>query len=133
VVLSVFSNGLTHGFNCALELQTAAQHYVLIADLIAHYLSAMPIRYHAVRYEDLVMDQKAQVTGLLDFIGEPFDARMLDFHDNLRPARTASYAQVTEQLYDRSRFRYRNYLRHLEPVIPRLEPVIHRLGYTIEA
>jgi hypothetical protein len=40
---------------------------------------------------------------------------------------------VTEKLYDRSRYRYRPYLRHLEPVIERLKPVIERLGYQIEA
>ena len=45
---------------------------------------------------------------------------------------TASYAQVTEKLYDRSRFRYRHYRAHLEPVIPILRPIIERLGYTIE-
>ena len=37
VVLSVFSNQLTHGFYCAYELESAARHYALIADLIAHY------------------------------------------------------------------------------------------------
>lgn len=132
VVLSVFSNSLTHGFNCASSLETAARHYALVADLIAHYRSVLPIRYHAVRYEDLVVDQERQVRGLLDFIGEPFDARMLDFTANPRYARTASYAQVTEKLYERSRYRYRNYRKHLEPVIPILQPAIERLGYTIE-
>ena len=131
VVLSVFSNTLTHGYNCALELETAARHYALIAELIQHYLAVMPFRYKAVRYEDLVTNQEWEVRELLDFIGEPFDARMLNFHENQRPARTASYAQVTEKLYDRSRYRYRNYLRQLEPVIPILEPAIARLGYTI--
>ncbi len=132
VVLSVYSNGLTHGFNCASELETAAKHYALIADLIQHYLGVMPINYLPVRYEDLVANQEVEVRKLLDFIGEPFDARTLDFHENVRPARTASYAQVAEKLYDRSRYRYRNYLKQLEPVIPILEPAIHRLGYTIE-
>jgi tetratricopeptide (TPR) repeat protein len=132
VVLSVYSNGLTHGFNCASELETAAKHYALIADLIQHYLSVMPINYLPVRYEDLVANQEDEVRRLLDFIGAPFDARTLDFHENVRPARTASYAQVAEKLYDRSRYRYRNYLKQLEPVIPILEPAIHRLGYTIE-
>lgn len=132
VMVSVFSNGLTHGFNCAAELETAARHYALIAGLTQHYLTAMPMHYKAVRYEDLVTDQEAQVRALLSFIGEPFDPRTLDFHENARPARTASYAQVTEKLYDRSRYRYRNYLRHLEPVIPILEPAIRNLGYTIE-
>ncbi|WCM28026.1 sulfotransferase [Sphingomonas sp. QA11] len=132
VVLSAFSNGLTHGFYCAYALETAARHYALIADLIAHYRAAMPINYHAVRYEDLVVDQERQVRSLFDFIGEPFDPKTLDFHTNARPARTASYAQVTEKLYERSRYRYRNYLKHLQPVIPILQPSIDRLGYVIE-
>ncbi len=71
------------------------------------------------------------VARMLAFVGEPFDERCLRFHENRRYARTASYAQVTEKLYDRSRFRYRNYLKHLEPVIPVLRPVIERLGYTV--
>jgi tetratricopeptide (TPR) repeat protein len=133
VVLSVFSNGLTHGFFCASALETAASHYVLIADLVEHYRAAMPLRYTAVRYEDMVMDQQAQVAAMFQFIGEPFDTRVLNFHENPRPARTASYAQVTEKLYDRSRYRYRNYLKHLEPMIPILEPAIRRLGYAVES
>ncbi len=132
VVLSVFSNTLTHGFNCATSLETAAQHYALIADLIAHYREALPLRYHALRYEDLVANQEPQVRVLFEFIGEPFDPATLAFHENPRYARTASYAQVTEKLYDRSVYRYRNYLKHLEPVMPILAPAIERLGYTIE-
>jgi hypothetical protein len=69
---------------------------------------------------------------MLDFIGEVFDAQCLAFEENRRYARTASYAQVTERLYDRSRYRYRHYLKHLEPVIPMLEPVIARLGYSVD-
>ena len=46
---------------------------------------------------------------MLAFIGAPFDRRCLAFHENRRYARTASYAQVTEKLYDRSRYRYRAY------------------------
>jgi hypothetical protein len=45
---------------------------------------------------------------------------------------SASYAQVTEPLYDRSRFRYRHYRKHLEPVIPILRPYIERLGFEID-
>ncbi len=78
----------------------------------------MPLNYHAVRYEELIADQEGGVRKLLDFIGEPFDPATLAFHENARPARTASYAQVTEKLYTRSVYRYRNYIKHLEPVIP---------------
>ncbi len=68
---------------------------------------------------------------MLGLIGVGFDRRCLNFHENKRYARTASYAQVTEALYVRSCYRYRNYLRHLRPIIPILEPVIFELGYEI--
>jgi Sulfotransferase domain len=92
----------------------------------------MTLRYLPIRYEDIVDDQETSIRRMLDFIGEPFDERCLDFHENRRYARTASYAQVTEPLYDDARYRYRHYKKHLEPAIAILEPVIHRLGYTID-
>lgn len=131
VVLSVFSNLLTHGYFCAYGLESIALHYVLEAELVEHYRREMELRYLRVRYEDIVDDQAENVRLMLAFIGEDFDARCLDFHENRRYARTASYAQVSEKLYARSRYRYRNYLRQLEPVIPILQPVIERLGYEV--
>ena len=85
-----------------------------------------------LRYEDMVADQERVVRLMLDFIGARFDKRCLRFHENTRYARTASYAQVTEKLYQRARNRYRNYRSHLEPVIPILQPTIERLGYKVD-
>jgi tetratricopeptide (TPR) repeat protein len=131
VVLSVFSNHLTHGFFCAFGLDSVARHFVLIHDLVGHYRSELMLRYLAVRYEDIIDRQEPSLRAVLGFIGEPFDERCLRFHENQRYARTASYAQVTQPLYAGSRFRYRNYIRHLEPVLPILSPVIERLGYQV--
>jgi len=91
----------------------------------------MSLKYLRVHYEDMVDDQEASIRKALAFIGEEFDPKCLAFHENRRYARTASYAQVTERLYDRSRYRYRHYLPQLQPVIPILRPVIERLGYTV--
>jgi tetratricopeptide (TPR) repeat protein len=132
VLLSVFSNHLTHGYFCAAQMASIAQHYNLVAGLIAHYQANLPMRYMPVRYEDIVADQETHVRAMLNFLGLDFDARCLSFEQNTRYARTASYAQVTEKLYDRSRYRYRPYLQHLAPVLPALAPVIERLGYAIE-
>jgi len=131
VVLSVFSNHLTHGFHCAAELETIARHYVLVMDLVRHYRTQMTLRYLPLRYEELVADQEASVARMLAFIGAPFDRRCLRFHENRRYARTASYAQVTEALYDRSCFRHLHYLKELAPVLPILAPWIERLGYRV--
>ena len=132
VVLSVFSNQLTHGFCCGFALETAARHYVLVMDLVDRYRSEVELRYLPVRYEGLVAEQEAGVRRMLGFVGEAFDPACLAFHENRRYARTASYAQVAEPLYGRSVFRYRHYLRHLEPVLPILRPVIARLGYAVD-
>ena len=116
VVLSVFSNHLTHGFYCAYDLTSIARHYVLVMDLVEHYRREMALQYMAVRYEDVIDRQDESVRQMLAFVGAPYDRRCLDFHENRRYARTASYAQVTEKLYDRSRYRYRvtsSSLRHV--------------------
>ena len=132
VVLSSFFTDFTHGNNCSYALESAAKHFVLIRDLVDHYLKEMDVNYLALRYEDVVAEPEKHCRKLLNFVGVEWDPRCLEFHQNPRYARTASYAQVTESLYSHSVYRYRNYLRHLEPVIPVLEPVIQRLGYTIE-
>jgi tetratricopeptide (TPR) repeat protein len=132
IMLSVFSNNLTHGFQCAFALETAALHYRRVMELVEHYRSVLTLRYLPIRYEDIVDDQAASIRRMLEFIGEPFDLACVSFHENQRYARTASYAQVTEPLYDRSRYRFRHYRKHLQPAIDILGPVIERLGYHVD-
>lgn len=131
IMLSVYSNLLTHGQYCAYSLETAALHYARIFKLVAGYRAEMDLRYLAIRYEDVVDHQEQAVRQALDFIGEAFDPACLSFHENRRYARTASYAQVSEKLYDRSRFRYRHYLAELAPIVPVLEEAIGALGYKV--
>jgi TPR repeat protein/Flp pilus assembly protein TadD len=132
VVLSVFSYHLTHGYFCAAALETIARHYVLVMELVQHYRAEIALRYLPVRYEDMVEDMTGNVRRILDFIGEPFDEHCVNFQENRRLPHTPSYMQVAEPLYRRSRFRYRHYLRHLEPVIPILQPIMDRLGYSLD-
>lgn len=132
IMVSAFSNEFTHGAFCGAALESAALHYVRVAGLVEHYRTEMALRYLPIRYEDIVADQEGHVRSMLDFIGETFEPACLTFHQNRRYARTASYAQVTEPLYDRSVFRYRHYLAQLAPVLPVLAPVIERLGYVID-
>ena len=132
VVLSVYAHHLTHGYFCAYALETIARHYALVMDLVAHYRTEATLRYLPVRYEDMVADMPGSVRRMLDFIGESFDERCVNFQDNRRLPQTPSYAQVTQKLYTQSRFRYRQYRKHLEPIIPILQPVMDRLGYVVD-
>ncbi|GAB0118224.1 tetratricopeptide repeat-containing sulfotransferase family protein [Acidisoma sp. 7E03] len=133
VMVSAFSNHFTHGFHCASALETAALHYVRIMDLVSHYRAEMPdLAYRRVRYEELVADQGTVIRTLLEALGLAFDPACLAPHENRRYARTASYAQVTEPLYDRSIGRWRHYRGQLAPVLPILAPVMATLGYAAD-
>ncbi len=109
VRVSVMANHLTQGFASALE--TAALHYVRVMDFVRHYLAELAQRYLPLRYEDIVDNQRTTVHGMLDFIGLDYDERCVRCHQNRRYSHTVCYAQVTEGLYDR--FRYRNFNQKL--------------------
>ena len=132
VVLSVFSNSMTHGSFCAYQIETAAWHYRLVSELVAHYRAHMPLRLLTVRYEDVVADPQAQTGRMLAFLDETFHPACLSPHKNRRYARTASYAQVTEPIHAQSVGRWRNYRDQLKPAMRILEPVIESLGYRLE-
>ena len=129
ILLSNFANFLTHGFHQAFDVKTCASHFVLIDELVQHYRQHIDLKYMEVRYEDLVEDQEPHVRKILDFVGVEFDPRCLSFHENQRYARTASYAQVTEKLYDSSVHRYRHYRKYLDEAVKILKPSLDRLGY----
>jgi hypothetical protein len=131
IITSCYFNELQHGDNFAYDLECAARHYVLIMELVEHYCRELDMHYHRVRYEDLVADLASGARQLLDFVGIPWDPRCLDFHSNKRAVRTASYAQVTERVYTRSVNRYHHYLPQLQKIIPQLQPVAERFGYSI--
>jgi hypothetical protein len=132
ILISNFSNFLTHGFQQAFDLKTSASHYAMIDDLVEHYRRELDLNFLEVRYEDLVADQEKHVREILSFIGVEFDPRCLSFEDNQRYARTASYAQVTEKLYGSSVYRHKHYRQHLDEAVAILKPTLDRLGYSAD-
>ena len=132
IMVSAMSNVFTHGAFCGTALESAAKHLLLSADMVAHYRREMDLNYLAVRYEDVVGDQETTMRKVFDFVGASFDPAVLSFETNQRFARTASYAQVSEPLYERSLRRYRHYRKFLDPAVTTLLPLIERLNYKID-
>jgi len=131
VVLSNFFTELTHGNFQAQDIRTAAQHYALTMEMVFHYRNELDSNYYPLHYERLVDDVKNEVKDLLSFVGLSFEKECLDFYQDKNHTKTASYAQVTQPLYDSSKFRYKPYLQYLDPAIEVLEPIIEKLGYKI--
>jgi tetratricopeptide (TPR) repeat protein len=120
----------THRYTSSLE--STAKHYRQVMEMLDHYRATLQPRYLEIHYEDLVDDQEAVTRQVLEFIGAPWDEACLEHYKSKRVIRTASYEQVTRKVYRSSLHRYRNYADAVEPLIPILEPVMERFGYTTE-
>lgn len=134
VVLSCFMQNLLVSESMAsfLDLRNTALMYDRAMTYWQQCHDIFPLKVHTVRYEDLVADVEGEMRPLLEYLGLPWDERMLDHQRTATERgliRTPSYAQVTEKIYSRSSGRWLRYRQHLEPVLPILAPWIERFGY----
>ena len=84
-----------------------------------------------VRYEDMVEDLEPVARKTLDFLGVPWEAKVLGFdaHARKKTVRSPTYADVTQPVYKRARGRWHHYRKFLEPHLEKLEPFIKAFGY----
>ena len=136
VVLSCFMSNfqLNHAMRSFVELEEAARTYDAVFQTWTRATSLLPIDVHRIRYERMVEDLEAEMRPLLDFLGLPWDPRVLDNQAAAAErghVKTASYAQVTEPIYKRASGRWQRYRRQMEPILPILAPWAERMGYDI--
>ena len=89
--------------------------------LMAHWRETAPAsRFLEVDYEAVVDDTEGQARRMLDFLGLPWDERVLKFHETERPIRTASVNQVREPIYRTSTGRWKKHAPELGPLLEAL-------------
>ena len=119
VRLDAVATTSTHGFNCGYRIEDTCHHLAAVHRLDEHYARELGCRrvhaaLRALRRRPARRDRAAaRVMSAL-----PFEPACLRFHENPRYAPTPSYAQVTEQLNDRSIGRHRPYAEQLASVQP---------------
>ncbi len=101
----------------AFDLGHIARRIQQYQKIMAHWRQALPVPMLEIDYEDTVADQAGQTRKLLDFLGLPFDAACLQFHQTERLVRTASVTQVRQPIYTRSLARWRRYEHALAPLL----------------
>ena len=78
--------------------------------------------------------RRPSLRPVVEALGLEWHAEIID-HERTAKERgvitTASYAQVTEPLYRGAAGRWQRYRKHLEPVLPTLQPWIEKFGYEI--
>lgn len=129
VCVSMLANNMTHGFNCGYRIEDIVHHLLAVSDLDGHYARELATDELQLQYERFVAEQRDQTARLLGHLGLEIEPACLSFYENPRYAPTPSYAQVTQQLNDRSIGRHRRYAQQLAPFMPRLQPLVAARGY----
>jgi tetratricopeptide (TPR) repeat protein len=88
--------------------------------LMAHWQAVLPARLHEVVYEELVDEFEAEARRLVMACDLDWEPACLQFHQTVRPVRTASVTQVRQPLYRKSLARWRHYESHLADLFARL-------------
>ena len=133
VALSVFMQPLPfgQGGSAYLTLGGTVTDY---AAMMGQWLTLKPMlagHYLEVRYEDMVEDLETVARKSLDFLGVPWDAKVLGFDEHARKklVRSPTYADVTQPVYKRAVGRWQHYQKYLEPHLEKLEPFVKAFGY----
>jgi tetratricopeptide (TPR) repeat protein len=118
--LSIYfqSFGWLHSYGTRLEW--LGQYYREYLRLMKHWQTVLEPTLLTVSYEEMVGDQERVTRQILEYCGLDWDDACLDFHKSERVVATASYDQVRQKLYTKSRARWKNYEKHLQPLIEAL-------------
>ena len=105
----------------AYNLKKLGEYYNLYNELMSFWHNKFPGQIYDLCYEDLTMNQELESRELLDVCELEWEDQCLNFHKTKRAVNTASAAQVRQKMYQGSSEAWRNYERHLGPLIERLQ------------
>lgn len=136
VVLSCFVTNFkpNDGMANFMRLETAAELYDLSFSYFERAREILDLPVHRIVYENIVANRDLELKPLFEFLGLDWHDAVLDHETTARSRdhiKTASYAQVVEPIYSRSAGRWRHYAKHLEPILPVLEPWVKKFGYEL--
>jgi tetratricopeptide (TPR) repeat protein len=133
VVVSCFMQALplTPVSSAYLTLESAVDQYANVIGFWLEMRPRMADQWMEVRYEEMVDDLPAIARSVLGFLGLGYEENVLKFYEHARTKRvqSPSHADVRKPLYRTAVGRWRNYQKHLDPHMPRLERFLKAFNY----
>lgn len=102
------------------DLSMLGQQYVAHRRVMDHWYDVLDLEIMSNQYEEMVADFEPRARGLIDHLGLDFNEDCLRFHESKSHVSTASSVQVRSPIYQSSTQRWRNYQKHIEPLIEAL-------------
>ncbi len=119
-----------------LDLNDTAHLYQQTMDIWQSAVDNLPIDYLPVHYEKLVNnlpDESARIFSFLNLGDDHIEIDPIKLAELSKPMRTASYDQVSQPIYLRSAYRWKNYEEQLSPIKNILAPYIKKFGYELKS
>jgi predicted Zn-dependent protease len=121
---SNFKQHFARGQAFTYSLEDIGRYYRGYVELMAHFDAVLPGSVHRMIYERTIDDTEAEVRGLLEHCGLPFEGACLRFYENERAVRTASSEQVRQPIFREGVDHWRHYEPWLGPLKDALGPVL---------
>ena len=124
---SGFKQLFAEGQEFTYGLQEIGDYYRNYVEIMDHWDEVLPNYVLRVQHEDVVQDLETQVRRILDFCGLEFEQSCIEFYKTERNIRTPSAEQVRQPIYTTGLEQWRNFEKHLDPLIAALgENVLQR-------
>ncbi len=133
-VLSCFMQNFTinHAMANFLNLNDTAYLYDKVLNLWKSYTKLLPIKFHTIKYEDLVFNFDITIKSLLQFLNIGWSDKMREFYKTAEKRgiiNTPSYNQVNQPLYTKSIGRWKNYQDEFQRINTSLDTWIKFFDY----
>ena len=119
---SGFKQLFAEGQEFTYGLEEIGHYYRDYVALMDHWDAVLPGKVLRVHYEDVVADIEPQVRRILDYIGLPFEAACINFHQTERAVRTASSEQVRQPIFKSGLDQWAYFAPYLDPLRAILGP-----------
>jgi len=104
------------------DLGMLGKQYRVHREMLDYWREQVDIPIYVSVYEEFVGDPEHHTRALLDFLGLEFDEACLKFYESKDHVNTRSSMQVRQPVYQSSKQRWKNYEKHLGPLLDALGP-----------
>ena len=122
--LSIFFQRFGPRLVYAMDLEFCAKQYMIYTKVMEHVTEKLGVTVHDAVYEETTSKPEESIRAILNHIGLPFDQACMDFHKSKKSVHTASATQIRQPMYTSSTQRWKNYEKHIGPLIEALGPLM---------
>ena len=115
--ISAFQNNMSSRHGYAYDQVAYGEYYLEYVRLMNHWKSVFPESIYESPYEKLTQSPEAEIRKILDFLGLPWEDVCLSFNRQQSTVKTFSQIAVRNPINAGSVAHWRNYEKHLSPII----------------